>query len=304
MPGLRSIVVFRFHNRFDVCAQRIRALRLLNPGIPVVGLYGGPPGSLGDASSSLGQELDGIYPVSYRWPGMKGWIKRRLNRPQDLPPNFAWRHCDIALGSWFREHGSRWPFDRLYLVEWDLLYLCSLQEAYSHVPQEAVGLTALVPLDRIAKRWYWVSVEPYRSQWATLYSLVKGRYHIDDIGMGSMGPGACFPRAFLDAYAREDVPMLCNMEVRLPLFAQALGFPLVDTGFFKRWFEQEETKYFNCDEQEIEPSIIEQEAARPDGRRVFHPFRQLPTPGIEMAISRVIPPTIHRTSAEPPMDQV
>jgi hypothetical protein len=77
----------------------------------------------------------------------------------------------------------------------------------------------------------------------------------------------------LDQYAAIDPPELCHDELRLPLFAQILGFPIADTGFRRRWHDRDEDRFFNTNALEIAVSTVMTERAKPDGRRAFHPFR-------------------------------
>ena len=84
----------------------------------------------------------------------------------------------------------------------------------------------------------------------------------------------CFPKSFLGAYSELYLPELCHDEIRFPLVAQLLGYPLFNTKFFKKWFSEEEYKYFNCDRQPIDSQIICNELAS-NGRKVFHPFFEI-----------------------------
>jgi hypothetical protein len=102
--------------------------------------------------------------------------------------------------------------------------------------------------------------------WASTVSFDRPEL---DIWVG----GACFPKSFLARYAAIDPPDLCHDDLRLPLFAQILGYPVIDTGFRRRWDDQDEDRFFSLHAREIDLSTIGAELAKPDGRRVFHPVR-------------------------------
>ena len=70
------------------------------------------------------------------------------------------------------------------------------------------------------------------------------------------------------------IPELGNDELRLPLFARIFGFPLADTRFYRKWFDADEKRFFNCIGRGIDPGTILSELMKPDGRRVFHPYRK------------------------------
>src|SRR5581483_1799087 len=205
---MQSIVLFRFHDHREICADRVRLLRESNPGIGIYGLYGGP-----------------ARKQSARTPaGLEHVFATRQDR------KWNWLHSDLAVRQWFIEVGHTLSFERVILAEWDLLYCAPLADLYAHVPAGSVGLSGLVPLASVAERWSWLQREPWRSQWATLHGWARKR-GLSEPPYASLGPGPCFPRTFLERFARCEVPVLCHDELRLPLVAQLVGVPLADTGF-------------------------------------------------------------------------
>jgi hypothetical protein len=256
----KRIAVFRFDRDPLLCRAVVSQLRELNPGVPVHGLYGAGPG-LRRPAVRLGARpvlgLDSCYPSRHegRW---------------------NWAHGDLALLEWYRDVGRGLDFDVLHLVEWDLALRAPLTAIYQHVPAGVVALTCLTPVTEITDRWEWLRGPERRRDWHTLLALARGRWGHTGQPMACLGVGPAFPRAFLDAYAALDPPELCHDELRLPLAAQALGFPLVDTGFRRRWHDPDEDLYFNVGGAPIAPATV---AAAPDGRRAFHPVRS-PAPRI------------------------
>ena len=89
-----------------------------------------------------------------------------------------------------------------------------------------------------------------------------------------------------------DLDEVGHDEVRLPLFAQILGFGLADTGFYPRWMDPEIERVFNADSSEVDPALVASELAREAGRRVFHPCRErFDAAGIEELLTvRPAPP--------------
>jgi hypothetical protein len=189
------------------------------------------------------------------------------------PPEWNWKHSDLVLARWYRDVGHTIPFDVLHLAEWDLLLTAPLDTLYASVPEDAVGLTALTPTAQLESEWTWLRREQSRKEWEALLARARDEWGYDDTPHGCVGPGPCFPRAFLDAYAQIDPPALCNDELRLPLFAQILGFQIVDTKLRGPWRGEREAPFFHFRAQEIELSAIKGELAKPDGWRAFHPVR-------------------------------
>jgi hypothetical protein len=254
---MRRIVLFRFHENQAVCRNRLELLRRHNPGTPVYGLYGGDEAAFPRVARSIGQEFTHLYCLSGKTPAWK------------------WLHGDLAVREWHRAVGRGLEFDMLHVVEWDLLLLDSLGRLYGGVPRGGVGVTALVPLRLIADRWGWTQTPRWVAQWEKLLAYSRAVYGYEAEPHASLGPGLCLPKEFLDLYAACDVPQLCHDEVRLPLFAQNLGFGLYDTGFCRGWFDARDEAYFNCTNKEIGLGVIRAELGVPAGRRAFHPHRQV-----------------------------
>jgi hypothetical protein len=244
---VKRLILFRFHENFEVCLNRIVTLRRLNPGVGVHGLYGGTVG----IGNVLANQLDTVHsPVGIG-----------LNKDRAY---WMWRNGDLAVRLWFREVGNQFSFDMLHLVEWDFLMLESVEKLFSHVGPGSVGLTGLMPLGMVPKGWEWLRCEELDAFSGYANDILKQ----GSLLYACLGPGLCLPRAFLEKYAAIEPTWLCNDELRLPLYAQALGFGLCDTNLIPSWH----TDYFNCNRNEIPDDIIVREMAKPDGRRVFHPF--------------------------------
>ncbi|MEI6498855.1 MAG: hypothetical protein WCO23_02745 [bacterium] len=250
----KRIVLFRFHNNFAVCKNKLEIIKYYNPNIEIYGLFGGETIDLPKAKRALGKLFVNIYQVPV------------------TDAEWKWQNGDLSLVDWYREVGEGIDFDILHLIEWDLLELGSFDEIYKHIPADGVGLTGLTPMSHIPK-WRWIDKEPWKSQWAELLAHVGNKYNYKGIVHGCLGPGNVFPRAFVEAYSKLEVPTLCHEEIRFPLFAQVLGFKLYDNGFFRDWHNHTDDLFFSCahDKKEIERSDMDLEMLKITGRRVFHP---------------------------------
>jgi len=254
---MKRLILFRFHKDPIVSKSRLELLRAFNPGIDILGLYGGEEGDFQNIAKALSQHLSHVYCISGKTAEWK------------------WKHSDLATRLWYKDYGYHLSFDMLHIIEWDLLLFSSISQLYGRIPKSGVGFTAMTPLENVQSRWYWTSQEPHKSEWSKLLELVTHKFHYYQKPYASLGPGVCLPREFLEAYASIDIPELSNDELRLPLFAQILGFRLHDTGFYRKWFDKEEMKVFNCEDQEIKTSIIREELSKASGRRVFHPYKRV-----------------------------
>jgi hypothetical protein len=254
---MRPIILFRFDRDPLVCRSRVALLRRLNPDVQIHGLYGGESGYRHTAFRLGAKQvlrLDSVYSShrSGRW---------------------NWKNGDLAAAAWYREFGHRVAFDVVYVIEWDLLLLGSVRSVFRSVPAGAVGLTSLTPISLIEHDWVWTQESENRREWEQLLQYAQESWGYDHIPYACLGPGSCFPRSFLARFAAIDPPELSNDEVRVPLFAQILGYEMADTGLRRGWRGAGEDRFFNANGVEVEPATIRAELAKTDGRRAFHPVR-------------------------------
>ncbi len=253
---MEKIVIFRFHKHPSICLNRLELLNKLNPGIEIYGIYGGEEKDLSKFEETLRGHLKHIWV-----------IKNKTN-------DWKWQNFDLALRDWYKQIGKDITFDRAYIVEWDLILTDSLDNIYAHIPKEELGLTGFNKLSLVEKEWDWVAEEPSRSDWLKLLEFVKKKYNYSLEPNASLGPGLCLPREFLEKYSEAEVPELCHDELRVPLYSQIFNLKCKDTGFYKKWFDDDEKKYFNCVNRDIDIEIIKTEIKN-NGRKAFHPFRKL-----------------------------
>jgi hypothetical protein len=252
---MKRAILFRFHTLPEVCRDRVILLRRHNPGVPVFGLYGGPPEQRNEFRAVLAA-CDHCLPLD----GMTAWQ--------------MWTGGDLAALYWFRRYGTNTAFEMLHVVEWDLLLLAGVAEVFGHVNSDAVGITAPRPVTSVEGTWDWFTDDAYRRQWTELLEWARRNFAYRGEPLCCLGPGWCFPRTFLDACTGLAVPELCHDELRVPLIAQVLGFPLADTRICRAWMSRAEHEFFNCSDIEVQPGTILRELDDPCGRRAFHPYRK------------------------------
>lgn len=255
---MQKIIIFRFDRRIRICQNHLKRIRKLNPDLPIHGIYGGIEKDFPKYKKGLRKYFATLY-----------CIKNRADR-------WKWKNFDLALCDWYKDVGRSIDFDMAYVIEWDLVLLESIEKMYAHIKNGELGLTNLIKLSTIENQWYWTTREPHKSEWAKLLALAKNQYHYSQKPYASQGPGLCFPKAFLEKYSKLKVPDLVHDELRVPLYAQILGFPMKDTLFTTAWFDEKEHKYFNCRGKKdlfIKLETVLGESRKPSGRRAFHPYR-------------------------------
>ena len=254
---MQRVILFRFHAYESICENRLRLLKRYNSPIQLYGLFGGLEKDYRRFQKKLSGYLENIYCL------------------QNKTKEWKWRNGDLAVRLWFDAVGRHLSFDMLHLIEWDLVLLDPIDKIYRDIPHDTLGLTALTPATNVEEKWIWTSKDPYKKEWNALLKWVKEKFNFIHEPCVTQGPGICLPRKFLEAYSTIEVPELCNDEARLPLFSQALGFTMRDTGFTNGWFEKNDGKTFHFQIfPEIDLATIKKELADPSGKRAFHPFRK------------------------------
>lgn len=206
---MSSIVLFRYDRDYPVCRQALKALRALNPGLAIHGLYGGDrPGDLPDDLTTL---LDGNWTI----PGDDHYHK--------------WKDGDLCVRDWYAATGRHLAFDHLYLIEWDMLFLKPLAALYGPLAQGANYGTFLAK-HRYAdvRDWFFLDQHRYEVEWMLKHLEKNGLpVPLDHLSFGKMC-GVVFCRAFLDRFGAAPVPSYSNDEVRFSVYSAAFGIPLLD----------------------------------------------------------------------------
>jgi len=257
MTHYKRIALFRYHNNLDGCINRLQLFAKINPEIDVYGLYGGKEDEFAVFEEGLKDYLKDNYCI------------------RDKESEWKWLHGDLAFRLWYSDFGHSVEFDFVHILEWDLLYLAKIDALYDNITPNDLAITGLVDLNKIADEWFWIRDDEQSKKWEGLKDHVKNTLGYSGSYVGSVAPGLCMPKDFLEKYSNADVPELAHDELRLPLYAQAFGFNLVDTQYYRKWFSKREWKLFNCNEIDIELRRIKRNLKKKNGRRVFHPFRSI-----------------------------
>jgi hypothetical protein len=266
-----SVVLFHFHTAYDLCRARLSLLKRLNPGASLFGLFGGDP-----AACPSPRELPGLEHVDTDPAHSPAWFKK---------------NTDLAVAGWFQRIGRDIRFNRVYVVQWDLLFFVSLAEAYPALPDDAIALTGLVRLRQIAPVWDWVTKEPLATHSRQLLEIGRQQFGYAGEPYACIGPGYSLSRVFLERFSGLNLEdETGHDELRLPMFAEILGVPICDTGFYPRWRDPAVEAVFNADAQEVDPALVASALDDANGRRVFHPCRARYDAGlIEALLARVAP---------------
>jgi Coenzyme PQQ synthesis protein D (PqqD) len=258
----RRIILFRFHDQFDGCRERLRILRHFNPDVPIYGLYGGPSEGWDDARECVEDAVVHLH----MWSA--------------VDPTWKWMHAELAVKEWFRTYGHAIAFDLLYEYEYDMLMCAPLRELYPPLPANGLAFSAVRTTESMANRWMWITHEAYRPGYLAFCDYLAERYGVASIDQVVLGPGPLLTRRFLTEFCELEDCDLVHNELSYPAFAQALGFTLVDN----RLYSEESERLFHCYGGSIEWKHIEAELGS-GPRRAFHPVKYQVT--LEQVLSAV-----------------
>jgi len=250
----KTIAIFRYHKYVEVCANHLDLFRKINPDIEIHGIYGGERKEYEEIKSQLHLDSDFFL--------------------ENLSDETKWKSFDIVLKEWYRQIGKGLSFDRIFLLEWDLLIFKSIAEIFPNLSDRQLAFSGLVSLCKIEKKWYWTSNESKKLEWESLKSFIKDGYNFSGPYFACVCPGMNISRKFLESIEFIDLPEYCNDELRFTIYADLAGFELRNSRFFKKWFSKKEFKYFNCNGFDVHAKIILKELNKSKGRRVFHPYRK------------------------------
>jgi len=279
----KRLILFKFHDAFDICDARVARLQALNPGIKIHGLYGGPPERLESADSSFLKKFESLHVLTR--DAMWCWLFSGF----------------LGVDSWYKAIGRRIDFDVLHVMEWDLLTEDSLENLYQGIEPDSIAVTAPTPVAALRSKWLWVTDEEKKGELDSLLEWIRVHHGVTPVLHACFLAGACYPKAYFEAVSRWDLPSYCIDEVLVPIYAQLAKIRVTDTGFLRNWTKFSkwssylpsavvsdpfagprrnrihrwfvDFNYLNCDGHEIPVQGIRRELAHMHGRRVFHPVR-------------------------------
>jgi|GEM_PF-2903094 len=257
------ILLFRFHTDATVARERLRIIHHFNPELPCYALFGGTREAVAAAHATVAELVEDFW-----------WYD------EDRATPWKWRNGDLMVKAWYRAIGRNINFDYVYNYEYDLLVAAPLHTSFPPINQHTVCLGALQELTQdIYNTWSWtlgserINYLRFRNDMFNLFGLRSQRYIC-------LGPGMLFPKTFLDMYCDQEDNDLVHDELRVPAYAEALGFGLTSHAMHPGGFGPfiGEQKLFNCYNtgSPTKTQVLGTLTTRHD-RSSFHPVKYLIT---------------------------
>lgn len=254
---MKDAVLYVFYSAPRTCSRRLRLMRSFSPDAAFYGICTAPPEQLARFRPVFDELEDHwAFPFVY--------------------PKWHWHNLDKVVCSWFVKHAAGLPFDRLLVLDWDVLLLGPVSYWTSSVPERGVKFIDV-----------WENHQPDANYWTrssnaefvAFCSRFEERNH----------DRPRLHNAFLFAYALArqalqdcaqtvlEYPGYC--EYRLPTVLRSQGYELGNLPRPDDWL-----RLVNVNGRSISRQIIRAELARPDGYRLFHPvYEPYQSVGLELS---------------------
>lgn len=236
---MREILIFRFHKDVDLCKRRVSILKQKNQEMDIYG---------------IGEKIDSYEELYDAGLEHIFTIRDKNNR-------WKWKNGDLALAKWFEEYGRSLSFDRLYLVEWDMLFTKSIKDIYPKLSPTEIGLTGYKK--NLHNKWFTGRTnekEYIQSRIEEQLDFSPQKEKVEQI----IFPGTTLPRPFLKLYSELDIPEVGNDEIRLSIISTLSSYNIRPTNITSDWFS---CRSSSLDEKDIKRAVSE-------GNHVYHPVKK------------------------------
>jgi len=244
MNSSKHALLYIFYGSPTTCAHRLRIFRELNPELKIYGI----------CTAGISQKS--------RFNLVKDQCDHLWYLP-DHDPKWCWYNLDKVACMWFEEVGCTLDFDKLLVVDWDLLLMEPVTNWLDQVGDNEVKIINV-----------WENKKPNENYWTSSrypeYAAFKERLSLDKPN------GYTLLNAFLFAYActkssfAKFAPQVISLpgycEFRLPTVMASCGLVVSN---FKRpvnW-----GTFSTVTGLSIPKKIIKEEMAKLGGFRMFHP---------------------------------
>jgi hypothetical protein len=167
-------------------------------------------------------------------------------------------------------------------VQWDTLVFESIETLFADVCRDELFLSGLRPISDVQSWWHWVRGDE-RRVYEDFLAFVRTRYRYASDPRCCLFVVSCLPRSFLERYAAVEERELGFLEYRLPVYAQVFGTNFATSRPLGPWWAADpetadapaRSRVLNAGMQPVRLETILDELGRPDGARLFHPFREV-----------------------------
>ncbi|MDR2513347.1 MAG: hypothetical protein LBD01_06100 [Puniceicoccales bacterium] len=213
------LIVYRFHENFNVVRERIANLAELNPGIQIHALYGGSIERLDAAKNAVEKYVERFYYPEFYRASTPQWMK--------------WANPGlIGIRQWWEAEGKTTSARFFHLHESDILALGPFSEMYDGFADDLILSGNSVMFDGSDwARSYYSSNGQELMDWFRKQGLAEPplRFHIF--------AGTVYPRKFLEDVSKAPMCIGISDEADTAFFAELFGYTIerIGNAFFGSW---------------------------------------------------------------------
>jgi hypothetical protein len=257
-------ILFWFYRDLPVCRNRVDILRRENPDVPIFGLYGGDLDDAPQYEDALRPFLDDFW---------------AFDRPESS--KWKWLNGDLMIAAWYETRGRDLDWDHVFVAQWDLLVLQSLEELLPPLEPDQVLLSSVLPVAAVEPAWVW-SRGGHEPEYRRFLDGITAQFGPVE-PLSCVFVIACLPRRLLEAYASLEPRDTGFVEYRLPTLAASIGLRFVDDDRFTAWRPADplqrtaprRQRFLNGSRHAVRLPAVLTELRRSDGARLFHPYHGL-----------------------------
>jgi hypothetical protein len=261
---MKPDVLFWFYKDFETCRERLQRLRKRNEGVRVFALYGGPLLEAEIAQNVLHKWVDDFYVY-----------------PQEKNSYWKWKHGDQMITTWYMERGQYLKWETIFIVQWDMLILDSLEKLFLGLQPHEILLSGFRPISTVSSWWPWAN--PTNSDLLSFKELLRNKFNYEGELFVCLFIVICLPRVFLEKYVAAGHPEIGFLEYKIPTMAHVFGVPVCNKHNFEPWWRANPAtknvprrqRILNAVGEEVSLLVILQELMNSDGKRLFHPVSNI-----------------------------
>jgi hypothetical protein len=178
-------------------------------------------------------------------------------------PKWHWHNLDQVICTWFVKRGADLPFDRLLVLDWDVLLLAPVTDWTGSVDDQNVRFIDVWPNKEPETNHWTRSSNPEFVGFCSRFKEKKGR--LPELHNAYLFAYALPRRAWEDC-AQEVLEYSGYCEVRLPTLLHSHGYELGNLPRPQDW-----CPLSNVNGRSISRKLIREQLAQSDGCRLFHP---------------------------------
>jgi hypothetical protein len=268
-------VLFWCYKEPSLCRDRLEWFRRYNPHTPVFVLFGGNPTD----SEVFREALAGLYQDFWAHSGEppEATLPQAVHCPSGGQA-WKWYYGDLLIRDWFRDRGRGLSWDRVFVMQWDMLVLAPLDRVLAGMGAGEALFSGLRPVSEVEQKWTWTSPEKpaFRSDYLDFVRSMATDFDHHEPPLCALAVVMVLPRAFWEAFDTIPQPALGFIEYKLPTCAAAFGIPLNRSIRFSVWWDDLEPLRWHHSLRavsiDIHPLVIALGRFLPGGPRIFHPY--------------------------------